>query len=110
MTSQTEMRSWLSPVNGPRSQSWQRSRMVARPIANMIAFVAKVRVGPVEAHLACEKRLSARLTIGLASGKREGTRIMSTDTAAMTAGPAVRPFRIDIAEEAIVDLRRRIAA
>jgi hypothetical protein len=26
VTSQTEMWSWLSPVNGPRSRSWQRSR------------------------------------------------------------------------------------
>jgi pimeloyl-ACP methyl ester carboxylesterase len=34
---------------------------------------------------------------------------MSTDTA-MNADPAVRPFHVDIAEEAIVDLRRRIAA
>ena len=35
---------------------------------------------------------------------------MSTNTAAMNAGPAVRPFHVDIAEEAIADLRRRIAA
>jgi hypothetical protein len=35
---------------------------------------------------------------------------MSTDTAAMNADPAVRPFHVDIAEEAIADLRRRIAA
>src|SRR5215468_2888515 len=35
---------------------------------------------------------------------------MSTDTAAMNAHPAVRPFHVDIADEAIVDLRRRIAA
>jgi len=35
---------------------------------------------------------------------------MSTDAAAMNADPAVRPFRVDIAEEAIVDLGRRIAA
>jgi hypothetical protein len=41
---------------------------------------------------------------------REGTQIMSTNTAAMNAGPAVRPFHVDIAEEAIADLRRRIAA
>jgi pimeloyl-ACP methyl ester carboxylesterase len=34
---------------------------------------------------------------------------MSTDTA-IDADPAVRPFHVDIAEEAIVDLRRRIAA
>jgi hypothetical protein len=34
---------------------------------------------------------------------------MSVDTA-MNADPAVRPFHVDIAEEAIVDLRRRIAA
>jgi pimeloyl-ACP methyl ester carboxylesterase len=44
------------------------------------------------------------------SGTAEGTPIMSTDTAAMTADPAVRPFRVDIAEEAIADLQRRIAA
>jgi hypothetical protein len=41
---------------------------------------------------------------------REGKQIMSTNTAAMNAGPAVRPFHVDIAEEAIADLRRRIAA
>jgi hypothetical protein len=35
---------------------------------------------------------------------------MSTNTAAMNAGPAVRPFHVHIAEEAIADLRRRIAA
>src|SRR5215469_2443175 len=35
---------------------------------------------------------------------------MSIDTDAMNADPAVRPFRVDIAEEAIADLRRRIAA
>jgi hypothetical protein len=33
-----------------------------------------------------------------------------SDTAAMNADPAVRPFHVDIAEEAIIDLRRRIAA
>ena len=35
---------------------------------------------------------------------------MSTGTAAMNADTAVRPFHADIAEEAIADLRRRIAA
>src|SRR5215469_13417092 len=35
---------------------------------------------------------------------------MSIDTDAMNADPAVRPFRVDIAEEAVADLRRRIAA
>jgi hypothetical protein len=35
---------------------------------------------------------------------------MSTGTAAMNADPAVRPFHVDIAEEAIADLQRRIAA
>jgi pimeloyl-ACP methyl ester carboxylesterase len=35
---------------------------------------------------------------------------MSTGTDAMNADPAVRPFHVDIAEEAIADLRRRIAA
>jgi pimeloyl-ACP methyl ester carboxylesterase len=40
----------------------------------------------------------------------EGTQIMSTDTAAKNADTAVRPFRVDIADEAIVDLQRRIAA
>src|SRR5262249_61822685 len=35
---------------------------------------------------------------------------MSTDAAGMSADPAVRPFRVDIAGEAIADLRRRIAA
>lgn len=35
---------------------------------------------------------------------------MSTGTAATNADPAVRPFHVDIAEEAIADLRRRIAA
>jgi pimeloyl-ACP methyl ester carboxylesterase len=35
---------------------------------------------------------------------------MSTDTAARNADPAVRPFHVDIAEEALADLGRRIAA
>ena len=35
---------------------------------------------------------------------------MSADTAAMNGDPAVRPFHVDIGEEAIADLRRRIAA
>ena len=35
---------------------------------------------------------------------------MSTDTADMKADPAVRPFHVDMAEEAVADLRRRIAA
>ena len=35
---------------------------------------------------------------------------MSTDTAAMNADPGVRPFHVGMAEEAIVDLRQRIAA
>jgi pimeloyl-ACP methyl ester carboxylesterase len=35
---------------------------------------------------------------------------MSIDTPAMNADPAVRPFHVDLAEEAIVDLGRRIAA
>ena len=34
---------------------------------------------------------------------------MSTDTAARNTDPAVRLFHVDIAEEAIVDLRRRVA-
>src|ERR1700758_2330043 len=41
---------------------------------------------------------------------REGTPIMSTGTDAMNADPAVRPFHVDIAEKAVADLRRRIAA
>ena len=35
---------------------------------------------------------------------------MSTGTAAMNADPAIRPFRVNIAEEAIADLQQRIAA
>jgi hypothetical protein len=35
---------------------------------------------------------------------------MSTGTAGMKADPAVRPFHVDLAEEAVADLRRRIAA
>ena len=35
---------------------------------------------------------------------------MSTGAASRNADPAVRPFHVDIAEEAVVDLRRRIAA
>ena len=35
---------------------------------------------------------------------------MSTDTAAKNVDPAVRPFRVDVAEEAVADLRRRVAA
>jgi hypothetical protein len=34
---------------------------------------------------------------------------MSTGTAGMNADPAGRPFHVDIAEETIADLRRRIA-
>jgi hypothetical protein len=47
---------------------------------------------------------------GIVLDTREGMQIMSTDTAAMTADPAIRPFHAEIAEEAIADLRRRIAA
>jgi len=36
--------------------------------------------------------------------------MMSIDTAAINVDPAVRPFHVDIAEEAVVDLRRQIAA
>ena len=36
--------------------------------------------------------------------------MMSTDTAAMNAETAVRPFHVDIADEAVADLQRRIAA
>ena len=35
---------------------------------------------------------------------------MSTDTAARNADPAVRPFHTGIAEDAIADLQRRVAA
>jgi hypothetical protein len=35
---------------------------------------------------------------------------MAIDPAAVTTDPAVRPFHVEIADEAIVDLRRRIAA
>jgi pimeloyl-ACP methyl ester carboxylesterase len=35
---------------------------------------------------------------------------MSTDSAATNANAAVRPFHVDMAEEAVADLRRRIAA
>ncbi len=35
---------------------------------------------------------------------------MSTGADAMNADPAVRPFRVDIPDEAVADLRRRIAA
>ncbi|WP_300610821.1 epoxide hydrolase family protein [Trebonia sp.] len=35
---------------------------------------------------------------------------MSTDTAAMNADPAIRPFHVEIADEEVADLRRRIAA
>jgi pimeloyl-ACP methyl ester carboxylesterase len=35
---------------------------------------------------------------------------MSTGTPAMNADPAIRPFQVEIAEEAVADLRRRIAA
>jgi hypothetical protein len=37
---------------GSLDEAGAKFNMVARPIANMIAFVANVRVGPVEAHLA----------------------------------------------------------
>src|SRR5215510_14568935 len=36
--------------------------------------------------------------------------MMSTGTAGMDADPAVRPFHVDIAEEEVADLRRRIGA
>ena len=35
---------------------------------------------------------------------------MSVDTPAMNANTAVRPFHVHIADEALADLRRRIAA
>jgi Epoxide hydrolase N terminus len=35
---------------------------------------------------------------------------MSTDTAAGNADPAVRPFHVDVVDEAVADLRRRVAA
>jgi pimeloyl-ACP methyl ester carboxylesterase len=35
---------------------------------------------------------------------------MSTDTAAENVDPAVRPFHVDVADEAVADLRHRIAA
>jgi pimeloyl-ACP methyl ester carboxylesterase len=35
---------------------------------------------------------------------------MSTDTAAVNADPAVRPFHVNIAEDAVADLRRRVTA
>lgn len=37
---------------GSLDEAGARFSMIARPIANMIAFVANVRVGPLEAHLA----------------------------------------------------------
>jgi hypothetical protein len=37
---------------GSLDEAGAKFSMIARPIANMIAFVANVRVGPVEAHLA----------------------------------------------------------
>src|SRR5215471_5328800 len=47
---------------------------------------------------------------GIAFGTREGTLIMGTGAAAMNTDPAIRPFQVDIAEEVIADLRRRIGA
>jgi Epoxide hydrolase N terminus len=35
---------------------------------------------------------------------------MSTGTAAMNADPEIRPFHVDISDEVVADLRRRIAA
>ena len=35
---------------------------------------------------------------------------MSIDSLAADTNTSIRPFRVDIAEEALVDLRRRIAA
>ena len=35
---------------------------------------------------------------------------MSTGTAGLKADPAVRPFHVEMAEEAVADLRRRVAA
>ena len=35
---------------------------------------------------------------------------MSTDTSAMNADTTLRPFHVDVSDEAVVDLRRRIAA
>jgi hypothetical protein len=35
---------------------------------------------------------------------------MSTGTAARNADPEIRPFHVDIAKEAVADLRRRIVA
>ena len=47
---------------------------------------------------------------GTVSTLEKGKEFMSTNTAAVDADLAVRPFHVDIAEEAIVDLGRRIAA
>jgi hypothetical protein len=42
--------------------------------------------------------------------QREGTQIMSTDISATITDATVRPFHAAIAEEAVADLRRRVAA
>jgi pimeloyl-ACP methyl ester carboxylesterase len=47
---------------------------------------------------------------GIVFGTREGTNIMNTGTAVINTDTAVRPFYVEIADEAIADLRRRIAA
>src|SRR5262245_27380750 len=47
---------------------------------------------------------------GSGFGTWEGTSIMSIDAAATNVDPAIRPFQVDIAEETILDFRRRIAA
>jgi hypothetical protein len=36
--------------------------------------------------------------------------LLSSQLAAAPAGDAIRPFRIDVPEEALIDLRRRLAA
>src|SRR5262249_55699229 len=65
--------------------------------------------GVPDTALAAAKRSSRFSKVAGCSG-REGTQIMSTETAAMNADPAVQRFHVDIADEAIADLRRRTAA
>jgi hypothetical protein len=53
---------------------------------------------------------SASSSASESSSTHEGTQIMSAGTTATNADPAVRPFHVDMADEAIADLHRRIAA
>src|SRR5215213_10204572 len=58
---------------------------------------------PPSASLTRRRMLASSAVIGAAS-------LLSTQRAAASVGDAVRPFRVDVPEEELADLQRRIAA